>query len=81
MNRKKIKILYNFFQALGVLPLVVLNKEASEDSSFENLGDEQDSEKHRIAMYTNDFYQSAIKPILRRFDEHQLLDELAALSI
>lgn len=67
---------YGLMAALGILPFVVLHDEASEDSSFENLG-----EKHRIAMYTNNFYQNAIKPILRRFDEHQLLDELAALTI
>lgn len=67
--------------ALGILPIVVLDKRSSEDSNIENMCDEQESEKQRIAMYTNDFYQNAIKPILRRFDDHKLLDELAALTI
>lgn len=66
---------------MGILPFVVLHKEASEESNFENLGDEQESEKQRTAMYSNEYYQNAIKPILRRFDEHHVLDELAALSI
>lgn len=72
---------YGLMAALGILPLVVLHKEASENSNFESMGDEQESEKHRVAMYTNGFYQNAIKPILRRFDEHQLLDDLAALTV
>lgn len=72
---------YGLFAALSILPFVVLHKEASEDSSFETLGDEQEATKHRFAMYTNDLYRNAIKPILRRFDKHQLLDELAALTI
>lgn len=72
---------YGLMAALVILPFVVLHEEASENSNFENLCDEQESEKHRVAMYTNHCYQNAIKPILRRFDEHQLLDEFAALSI
>lgn len=72
---------YGLMAACNILPFVVLNKEASGDSSFENLGDEQESEKQQTAMYTNHLYENAIKPILRRFDEHKILDELAALSI
>lgn len=72
---------YGLMAAFGILPIVVLDAASSESSNVESLIDEQESEKQRCAMYTNDIYQKAVKPILRRYDEDHLLDELAALAI
>lgn len=71
---------YAAIAAFGVLPFVMLDEKASETSDFETLGGDE-SEKQRKLMYNCTMYQQAIKPILKRFDESKLLDELAALKI
>lgn len=71
---------YALMAAFGVLPFVILDESASKSSNLETLGGEE-SERQRKLMYSGNLYQTAIKPILKRFDESKLLDELAALQI
>lgn len=71
---------YACIAAFGVLPFVMLDKKASETSNFETLGGDESGNQRKL-MYTCNMYQQAIKPILKRFDENKLFDELAALKI
>lgn len=71
---------YGFMAAVGILPILILNKDASEESHLDKMGDEEQGKKIRQAMYLNSSYQIAIKPILKRFDEHNILDDLVNLN-
>lgn len=83
MLRKEIKRgeYYGFVAAVGILPLVVLDKEAAKNSSLETIGDAETSAKLRNAMYTNQIYQTAMKDILARMDEHHVLDRLNEICV
>lgn len=70
---------YGFMAAVGILPIVLLDKEASKNSSLEAMGDADASIKLRHAMYFGDSYQRAMKFMLPRFDEHHVLDSLKDL--
>lgn len=72
---------YGFLAAVGILPIVVLDKESSGDSSLETMGDADASARLRQAMYFNQIYQTAMKDILSRVDEHHVLDDLNEIKI
>lgn len=72
---------YGFVAAVGILPLVVLDKEAAKDSSLEAIGDAEASAKLRNAMYTNKVYQAAMKDILMQMEDHHVLDRLNEICV
>lgn len=80
--RKEIKRCnyYALMTTIAVLPIIVLDKKASETSSMETLGDEEASEKQRQMMFNGENYQRAVKPILKRFDNSKLFDEFVSLA-
>lgn len=65
---------YGLIAAIGVLPIVLMEKQA-ESSGIDAMVDEEMSTKIRNIMYYGQKYQRAMKFILRRFDEIGVLDE------
>lgn len=67
---------YGFMAAVGILPIVLLDKEASKDSNFETIGDADAGAKLRHAMYFGENFQRAMKHSLPIFDRNNVLDIL-----
>ncbi len=53
-----------------------MDKEASKESNMENLMDEEASARLRKAMYGSPNYRKAMEFMLKRFDEHKVLDNV-----
>lgn len=67
---------YGFMAISGILPIFLLDKSESKDSHLEKVGDAEEGDEIRNAMYYNKKYQTAAKAILPRFNEHGVLDHL-----
>lgn len=67
---------YGFMAAVGILPIVLLDKEASKDSNLEAMGDADAGAKLRHAMYFGENFQRAMKYLLPAFDRNNVLDSL-----
>lgn len=67
---------YGFMAAAAILPILLLQKENSQESHLEKVNDEEAGTNMRNAMYFNDTYQTAVKPILLRFENNGVLDRL-----
>lgn len=52
----------------------MMDKEASKESNMENLMDEEASARLRKAMYGSVNYRKAMQLMLKKFDEHKVLD-------
>lgn len=63
---------YGFMASVGILPLVLMDKETSQSSNMESLSDETAAIKLRNSMYNNPNYVRTMKYILKRFDEHNV---------
>lgn len=70
---------YGFMAAVGVLPIVLLDKETSKNSNLEAMGDEDAGAKLRHAMYFGEKFQHAMKFLLPIFDRNNVLDKLKDL--
>ncbi|KAJ6649395.1 hypothetical protein Bhyg_04629 [Pseudolycoriella hygida] len=65
---------YGFGASIGVTPIVMMEKNVSKGSNIENLVDEDASARLRKAMYGSASYRRAMECMLRKFDQHKVLD-------
>lgn len=61
---------YGFMASVGVLPIVLMNKEVSQSSNMESLTDKNAATKLREAMYNDPNYVRSMKYIIKRFDDN-----------
>lgn len=54
----------------------MMDKDASKESNMENLVDEEASARLRKAMYGSSNYRKAMKFMLKKFDEHRVLENV-----
>ncbi|XP_055615204.1 uncharacterized protein LOC129761507 [Toxorhynchites rutilus septentrionalis] len=59
---------------ISVLPIVMMEKTDSFECNFDAFYDEEIAEKVRRIQFGGKMYQSIVKPMLKRFDERNLLD-------
>ena len=69
---------YGFTSAIGILPLLMMNKEASKNSNIENLADENASEKIRQLIYNEPNYVEAMQALTKYFDDNKVFDRVLA---
>lgn len=71
--KKKIK---GFAASIGITPLIMMDKDVSKESNMENLVDEEASTRLRKAMYGSANYRRAMQFMLKKFDEHKVLENV-----
>lgn len=67
---------YGFMAAIGVLPIVLLDAESSKESNLEALADADAGARIRHAMYFGSNFQNAMKFLLPKFEQSNVLDKL-----
>ncbi|XP_037031965.1 uncharacterized protein LOC119071237 [Bradysia coprophila] len=67
---------YGFSSSIGITPIIMMDKEASKESSMENLIDEEASARLRNAMYGSQNYRKAMEFMLKKFDDHKVLENI-----
>lgn len=72
---------YGFMAASSILPILLMCKTHSTESQLDKACDEEAGAKIREAMYHNKIFQSAVKPILLRFENNGVLDELCDIDV
>lgn len=65
-----------FVSSIAITPLIMMDKDASKESNMENLMDEEVSARLRRAMYGSPNYRKAMEFMLRKFDEHNVLENV-----
>lgn len=60
---------FGFMASVGILPMVVMDKETAKDANLESLSNDETAANMRIAMYNNPVYVQAMKHIVKRFDK------------
>lgn len=61
---------FGFMASVGILPIVLMDKETAKDANMESLTCDETAAKMRIAMYNNPIYVQAMKYIVKRFDKY-----------
>lgn len=60
---------YGFMASVGILPIVLMDKETAKDANMESLSGDETAAKMRNAMYNNPIYVQAMKHIVKRFEK------------
>lgn len=60
---------FGFMAAVGILPIVLMDKETAKGASMEALTVGDSAKAIKTAMYTNPMYVTAMKYIVKRFEE------------
>lgn len=68
-------LILGVFASVGMLPLILLDKEVAKESNIEAYQDKELAAKLRNQSYTSIKYQTALKFLLKRFDNLGVLDE------
>lgn len=67
---------YGFAASIGITPLIMMDKKASKESSMDTLVDKEASARLRNAMYKSPNYRKAMEFMLKKFDEHNVLENI-----
>ncbi|XP_065088833.1 uncharacterized protein LOC135710240 [Ochlerotatus camptorhynchus] len=59
---------------VSILPITMMEKTDTMEVNFENMIDEKQAEQARNIQYNGKQYQAIVKPLLKQFDQKQLLD-------
>lgn len=70
---------YGFMAAVGILPIVLLNPDASKEANLEAMADADAGLRLRNAMYFGTNYQNAMKDLLPKFHSNNTFDKLKDL--
>lgn len=60
---------FGFMASVGILPIVMMDKETAKAANLESLTGDETAAKIRTAMYNNPIYVQAMKHIIKRFDK------------
>lgn len=69
LDEIKSREFFGFMAAVGILPIVLMDKEMAKGASMEALTVGDSANAMKTAMYTNPMYVTAMKHIVKRFEE------------